>query len=287
MSKNGETLTAGFRGQRAGAFQNHCKVVQSGATGCKRNETAPKPDRHGAFGAAAAVRLRVLVFERMAEPGGMLAGSRKSDERERRLSGQLQAIAPPGWLVESCRSVEEAMAVMPKKPRPAKAATQPECVAVVELAGHEREGINFVRPLRMAAPELPILVLSEAKGRRALEALMAGASGHLYVPQTGRQVLTALQCMIRGEAVLCQRSEEAIVRTLWGTGCFEAGHKLTPRLQVVMAGLLRGLHNKEIAAEMGIAEGTVHSQLEEIYRKLEVHNRAEAVRKYLGLSGAT
>jgi DNA-binding NarL/FixJ family response regulator len=75
------------------------------------------------------------------------------------------------------------------------------------------------------------------------------------------------------------------MRTLWRAGSFEAGDKLTPKQQVVMSGLLRGLLNKEIAAEMGTADGTVHSQLEEIYRKLEVHSRAEAVRKYLGLSG--
>jgi DNA-binding NarL/FixJ family response regulator len=49
-----------------------------------------------------------------------------------------------------------------------------------------------------------------------------------------------------------------------------------------MSGLLRGLINKEIGSEMGVAEGTVHSQLEQIFRKLKVHSRAEAVRKYLG-----
>jgi DNA-binding NarL/FixJ family response regulator len=93
--------------------------------------------------------------------------------------------------------------------------------------------------------------------------------------------------MVRGQAVLCQRSEKAIVRSLWRAGSFEATKKLTPRQQIVMSGLLRGLINKEIAGEMGIAEGTVHSQLGQIYRKLEVHSRAEAVRKYLGLSNIT
>jgi NarL family two-component system response regulator LiaR len=215
----------------------------------------------------------------------MLAGTYKSEGSNRRLSEELQALAPRGWLVKRCRSVEEAIALLPKKTRSAKTVMQPECVAVVELAGKGNDGVNFVRRVRAAAAELPILALSEAKGRRALEALMVGASGHLYGPQSARQILTALECMVRGQAVLCQRSEQAIMRTLWRAGSFEAGDKLTPKQQVVMSGLLRGLLNKEIAAEMGTADGTVHSQLEEIYRKLEVHSRAEAVRKYLGLSG--
>jgi len=137
--------------------------------------------------------------------------------------------------------------------------------------------------LRMADPDLPILALSEGKRGHALEALMAGASGHLYGPQSARQVLTALECMARGEAVLCHRSEKAIVRTLWAAGSLEATRKLTPKQQDVMSGLLRGLINKEIGSEMGVTEGTVHSQLREIFRKLDVHSRAEAVRKYLNL----
>jgi hypothetical protein len=143
--------------------------------------TTPKPKRQGAFGAAAPegqpVRLRVLIFERGAGPGGMLAGTYKSEGSNRRLSEELQALAPRGWLVKRCRSVEEAIALLPKKTRSAKTVMQPECVAVVELAGKGNDGVNFVRRVRAAAAELPILALSEAKGRRALEALMVGASG--------------------------------------------------------------------------------------------------------------
>jgi DNA-binding NarL/FixJ family response regulator len=84
--------------------------------------------------------------------------------------------------------------------------------------------------------------------------------------------------MARGQAVLCQRSEKAIVQTLWVAGSVEATRKLTPRQQDAMSGLLRGLINKEIASEQGVTEGTVDSQLGEIFRKLEVHSRAEAVK---------
>lgn len=253
--------------------------------------TAREPERNGALGATAGegqpVRLRVLVFEGWSEPAGFFAAGQKPEGRGRRLAEELHALAPTWWVVRSCRSVEEVVAALPKRPRAAKTATQPQCVAVVDLGLHGGGGIHFVRRLRMADPDLPILALSEGNRGHALQALMAGASGHLYGPQSAREVLTALQCMVRGQAVLCQRSEKAIVRSLWRAGSFEATKKLTPRQQIVMSGLLRGLINKEIAGEMGIAEGTVHSQLGQIYRKLEVHSRAEAVRKYLGLSNIT
>ena len=256
-----------------------------------RHWTAPKPNRQGALGPTTSedqhLRLRVLVCGGVAEPEGMFPGGHKPGRTDHTLSDHLQAIAPPGWVVMTCSSVEEAIAVLPEKSRPGKTAIQPKCVAVVELSRQERNGIDFVRRMRMAAPELPILVLSDTKGSLSLEALIAGASGHLYGPQSARQLLTALQCMVRGEVVLCKWSEKAIVQTLWAATPPGARHKLTPKQQVVMSGLLRGLLNKEIAAEMGITDGTVHSQLEEIYRKLEVHSRTEAVRKYLGMSGTS
>jgi NarL family two-component system response regulator LiaR len=251
-----------------------------------RDSTAPKPERNGTLGAAAAegqpVPLCVLLFEGAREPGGIFAAGKRSEGRKCRLGAELRALVPPGWLVKSCRNIEEGIAALAKKRRSART-SQPQCVGVVDLGLDGGGGIHFVRRLRAAAPDLPILALSEEERAHALEALMAGASGHLYGPHSAGQVLTALECMARGQAVLCQRSEKAIVRTLWIAGSFEAARRLTVRQQEVMSGLLRGLLNKEIGSEMGVAEGTVHSQLEEIFRKLEVHSRTEAVRKYLRL----
>ncbi len=59
--------------------------------------------------------------------------------------------------------------------------------------------------------------------------------------------------------------------------------QLTPREKEMMRLVIKGLGNKAIAKRMSITENTVESYLKDIFLKLEVHNRTEAVCKCLHL----
>lgn len=59
------------------------------------------------------------------------------------------------------------------------------------------------------------------------------------------------------------------------------GGGMTDRERQVLGSLQRGLHDKEIAAELGISPLTVHTHLKHIFEKLGAHTRTEAVMKYL------
>jgi DNA-binding NarL/FixJ family response regulator len=91
--------------------------------------------------------------------------------------------------------------------------------------------------------------------------------------------------MAAGEPVLCRRSQQSIVLALRGAGAADEKRELTPRQKEVMSWLVLRLFDKEIADKMRVSEATVHSQLEQIYRKLGVHDREAAVRTYLGVGG--
>jgi DNA-binding NarL/FixJ family response regulator len=133
--------------------------------------------------------------------------------------------------------------------------------AVVDLEAVEKEGLRLLRCLRTAMRDLAILALSsEADGRGPVEALMAGACGHFCKPVPPKQLARALVRVALGEIVLCQRSQEMVVRALWGMGMTRAGTELTPRQNEIMSGLLRRRIDKEIADEMGIKKATVHCQ---------------------------
>jgi DNA-binding NarL/FixJ family response regulator len=160
----------------------------------------------------------------------------------------------------------------------------PVRVAVMDLETGGREGLSFLRCLRRVMPELPILALSNGTGELgAFEALRAGASGHLYKPVCAGEVADAVSRMAAGETVLCQMSQQSIVRALWGSEAADEGAGLTPRQREVMSWLVLKLYDKEVADRMGTSEAMVHSQLEQIYRKLGVHDREGAVRAYLGV----
>jgi hypothetical protein len=62
----------------------------------------------------------VLVFEGGGEPEGVFAAGQKPEGPERRLADELHVLAPPGWLVKSYRSAEEAIAAQPKRLRSAR-----------------------------------------------------------------------------------------------------------------------------------------------------------------------
>jgi DNA-binding NarL/FixJ family response regulator len=58
--------------------------------------------------------------------------------------------------------------------------------------------------------------------------------------------------------------------------------KLSPREEEVLRLLAKGHRSKEIAAELGIVLGTVNTYVRNIYEKLHVRSRAEAVAKFFG-----
>ncbi|MFM7100717.1 MAG: LuxR C-terminal-related transcriptional regulator, partial [Verrucomicrobiota bacterium] len=101
---------------------------------------------------------------------------------------------------------------------------------------------------------------------RLLEPLAgAMARGHLVGAEVGRAVRRYFQGLLQGE------SDDP------------AGGQvgLTARERQVLGSLQRGLHDKEIATELGISPLTVHTHLKHIFEKLGAHTRTEAVMKYL------
>lgn len=64
-------------------------------------------------------------------------------------------------------------------------------------------------------------------------------------------------------------------------GTSSSSSLLTPRERQILTCLQRGLHDKEIASELGISPLTVHTHLKHIFEKLNAHTRTEAVVKYL------
>ena len=85
------------------------------------------------------------------------------------------------------------------------------------------KGFRFLRCLRTAMPDLPILALSnEVDGPGAVKTLMEGASGHLCRPFSPKEVLEGVMGMALAETVLCQRSQGLLVRALCGMGKWDA-----------------------------------------------------------------
>jgi DNA-binding NarL/FixJ family response regulator len=141
-----------------------------------------------------------------------------------------------------------------------------------------------LRQIRQLNAETRVLLLAGQENEALLyEALRAGASGYIVKNVAPDELAQAVRTVARGE-VLVQPQLAARLLARFGDQQGNAGHPqehLTAREQEVLQLLARGLRNKEIAARLFVSERTVNFHLANIYAKLHVSGRTEALSKAL------
>ena len=144
----------------------------------------------------------------------------------------------------------------------------------IELPGIT--GIEGIKILKEKMPELDILVLTILSDHKIVfEALCAGACGYLMKDTPPAQLLEALQETKEGGAPMSTRIARMVVQSFQIT----PQTSLTQRETEVLTHLCKGKSYKMIADSLFISEETVRRHIKNIYRKLEVHSKSEAVAK--------
>jgi len=144
-------------------------------------------------------------------------------------------------------------------------------------------GLEAVRQLKATDPDVSILLLSGTeRDEDVFAGIAAGAGGYLLKDIAPDELAAAIRAATRGEALLHPAIAGKVVRQLnrlaRGEGVRET---LTPRETEVLRLLARGLRNKEIARELHLTGRTVNFHLANLYQKLEVTNRTEALSQAL------
>jgi DNA-binding NarL/FixJ family response regulator len=145
------------------------------------------------------------------------------------------------------------------------------------------DGVECVRQLKQKMPEVQFIMLTVyGDSNRLFKSLMAGASGYLLKRTSPDKLLAAIREACNGGAPMTPEIARRVVQhfqkapepagTLPG---------LTPRERDVLEQLSKGFRYKEIVENLRISTGTLHSYISNIYEKLHVHSRTEAVVKYL------
>lgn len=149
-------------------------------------------------------------------------------------------------------------------------------VVLVDLVMPRRDGVEVIRELARRAPQTRAVVLtSYLDDERLFPAIRAGAAGYLLKTVQPQELARAVQAAAAGEALLDPAVAARLVDALRddrATGL----EGLTPREREVLALLGRGLANKRIAAELGVAEKTVKAHVGSVLRKLGVPDRTQA-----------
>jgi NarL family two-component system response regulator LiaR len=150
-------------------------------------------------------------------------------------------------------------------------------VVLLDLVMPGGDGIEAARKIRVASPDSKVIVLtSYPDDATVLPALEAGAAGYLLKDVEPQELADGVRRVHRGESLLHPAVAPRVIREAVGPGTASASEALTPRELDVLRLLARGLPNKLIARELGIAERTVKTHVSSILAKLGVTDRTQA-----------
>jgi DNA-binding NarL/FixJ family response regulator len=164
-------------------------------------------------------------------------------------------------------------------------------LVLLDLSLPGAHGMSLLEELRLARPEVPVVVLSGSDSRaNVLAAIDRGAMGFISKRSSTSVMVSALRLVLAGGVYIPPEALDPEAKSVDDPAPADAAPlasavaSLTQRQTEILALLVEGKPNKLICRELGIAEGTVKAHISAILRALGVENRTEAVLK-LGARG--
>lgn len=160
---------------------------------------------------------------------------------------------------------------------------QPD-VVIMDLRLPGMSGVECITRLKSLQPDLQIVVYTvHNNNEQVFQALQAGASGYILKRSTHAEILQAVLDVASGGAPMTGEIARKVVQSMWRKETSEpqSTDALTKREEEILGLLARGFVTKEIADHLSISIETVRFHVKNIYSKLHVRSRTEAVVKYL------
>ena len=152
---------------------------------------------------------------------------------------------------------------------------------IMDVRLPDGSGIEACRAIRAELPETRVVMLTSYPDEEAvLSAIVAGASGYLLKQIRGRDLVSALETVGRGESLLdpavTERVLERIRRIATGASENDEISQLTSQERKILLLVAEGKTNKEIAGEIFLSDKTVKNYVSSILAKLNLERRAQA-----------
>jgi len=160
------------------------------------------------------------------------------------------------------------------------AATSTPAVILMDLRMPELSGIDATRRILAADPTVGILVVTMSEDDDSLFAAMrAGARGYIPKDAARAEILSAIRAAALGEAVfgasIARRVADFFAAPRSGAG--EPFPDLTERENEILELIAQGRSNGDIAGRLGITPKTVRNHVANVFNKLQVADRAQAI----------
>jgi DNA-binding NarL/FixJ family response regulator len=154
-------------------------------------------------------------------------------------------------------------------------------VLLVDLQLPDGSGIDLIRHMRRVAPKTESMVISVFGDEpHVVGAIQAGATGYLLKDASADEITQAIHRLVAGESPISSAIARHLLRRFQPappSGPAEGAPALTPREREVLQLIAKGLSYQRIADALVMSPHTVTTHIKQIYRKLEVNSRGEAV----------
>jgi DNA-binding NarL/FixJ family response regulator len=158
----------------------------------------------------------------------------------------------------------------------AQAAEHQPDVVIMDVNMPDLNGIEATRRIVAESPHIGVLVLTMFdEDESVFQAMRAGARGYLLKGADQEDIVRAVQAVARGESPLAPKAAHAVLSAR--AEARPATVELTDREREVLELVARGRNNTEIARELFISGKTVRNHVSNVFAKLQVTDRAQAI----------
>jgi DNA-binding NarL/FixJ family response regulator len=158
--------------------------------------------------------------------------------------------------------------------------TEPD-VVLMDISMPKMDGISATREIRSLLPQTAVIILTaHEEDEQVFEGMKAGAQGYLLKDAEPEDLSRAIRTVYAGDTIIAPDLAQKMLNT------FESGKSsgssrlmppLTERELEVIRALAQGKSDRQIANSLGISEKTVRNHTSNIYRKLHIFDRTQAV----------
>jgi DNA-binding NarL/FixJ family response regulator len=152
-------------------------------------------------------------------------------------------------------------------------------VVLMDIKMPNLDGIEATRQIIELVPGTKVLILTTFEtDSQVIQALKAGASGYVLKDSSAAAIVSSIVAVMSGERVMASAVANRVLEMLTGTATPKEFYDgLTNREIEILKLLANGMANKQIAYRLKISEKTVRNHVSNMYEKLGIYDRSQAV----------
>jgi two-component system, NarL family, response regulator LiaR len=152
---------------------------------------------------------------------------------------------------------------------------QPD-VVLMDLLMPKMDGVTAIQMIKQRWPRIQVIALTSFKEKEYVEgALKAGANGYLLKNVSAEELISAIHRAVAGQPSLSPEAAQVLIQNVSEPA--PPGQNMTNREKEILALMVEGLSNNEIAERLFVSQSTVKFHVSNILDKMGVTGRTEAV----------